>query len=94
MYPCDGEEDICCKKRIIRLELVKTIRAWLTNKENLRYLHDSDKCTCEYTAKELDYHKEFMERLMESGEINIKDRIDYRLHLCMSRRFETQQLLH
>ena len=68
---CDGEEDICCKKRIIRLELVKTIRKWLNNKENLRYLHDSDDCTCEYTAEELDYYKEFMTRLMTSGNIQI-----------------------
>ena len=69
--PCDGEEDICCKKRIIRLELVKTIRALLTNKENLRYLHDSDDCTCEYKTEELDYHEEFMAKLKTSGEIKI-----------------------
>ena len=70
-WSIDGEEDICCKKRIIRLELVKTIRKWLNNKENLRYLHDSDDCTCEYTAEELDYYKEFMTRLMTSGNIQI-----------------------
>ena len=72
--PCDGEEDICCKKRIIRLELVKTIRAWLNNKDNLRYLHDSDDCTCEYTAKELEYHKNFMTRLVIRGVIQIDQR--------------------
>ena len=69
--PCDGEEDICCKKSIIKLALVKTIRAWLKNMENLRYLHDSDHCTCEYTEEELDYYKEFMTRLMTSGKIQI-----------------------
>ena len=75
MSSCDGEEDICCKTRIIRLALVKTVREWLTNKENLRYLHDSDECTCEYTTEELEYHNDFMTRLMISGKIQI-DRSD------------------
>ena len=47
---------------------------WLKNKENLRYLHERDDCTCEYTAKELDYHKEFMTLLVMSGNIQIEQR--------------------
>ena len=44
---------------------------WLKNKENLRYLHERDDCTCEYTAKELDYHRAFMTRLLTNGKIQI-----------------------
>ena len=57
---------MCCRKRQIRLALVKQIRKWLNNKTNLRYLHEGDECNCAqaYTLAEMEYHWEFIDHLV------------------------------
>ena len=58
-------DDVCCRKRRIKLAFVKQIRIWLNNKTKLRYLHDGDKCNCaqSYTLAEMEYHWEFIDHL-------------------------------
>ena len=57
---------VCCRKRQIKLALVTQIRKWLNNKDKLRYLHDGDECNCarSYSLAEMEYHWEYIDRLM------------------------------
>ena len=69
---CNGEENVCCRKRKIKLALIERMSAWLKDKDNLRYLHDGEACNCaeQYSREQLDYHKEFITRLVETGTID------------------------
>ena len=70
---CIGKENVCCRKRTIRLALIENMAAWLKNKDNLRYLHDGDACNCadKYSQQQMDYHDEFIDRLVHTGTIDI-----------------------
>ena len=69
---CKGEDNVCCRKRKIKLALIEKMSAWLQDKDNLRYLQDGEACNCakEYTQEQLDYHDDFLNRLVETGKIN------------------------
>ena len=60
-----GDDMVCCRKRKIKLALIKQIRKWLNNRDKLRFLHDGDKCNCAraYSLAEIEYHLEFIEHL-------------------------------
>ena len=69
---CKGEDNVCCRKRKIKLALIEKMSGWLQDKDNLRYLHDGDVCNCakHYSQEQLDYHDDFMTRLAETGKID------------------------
>ena len=67
-----GTTDVCCRKLKIKLVLFEYMISWLKDANNLRYLHDGDTCNCVNTySQTLDYHQEFITRLVKTGKISI-----------------------